>query len=137
MITRIFSQLLKNIFSRAFTNPSFAKHMPPSLTEALANKDSLNPSLPVHERFRGRLDLNKDKCVGCKLCIKVCPANAISYLPESKKVAIHHDRCCFCAQCTEICPPKCLVMSHVYMMSSYDRTEKTEDDAAKTETTTA
>jgi len=131
MITRIFPQLLKNVFSRAFTNPSFAKHMPPSLTDALADQSSLNPNVPVKERFRGRLDLNKDKCVGCKLCIKVCPANAISYLPESKKVFIHHDRCCFCAQCTEICPPKCLAMSDVYMISTYDRREKVEDEPAK------
>ena len=133
MITRVFSQLLKHLFSRAVTSPFPAKYMPLSLTEALSAQAPINPPVPTGARFRGRLDLNKEKCVGCKLCIKVCPANAITFLPESKKVAIHHDRCCFCAQCTEICPPKCLAMSDVYMISAYDRREKTEDEPTKAE----
>jgi len=97
--------------------------MPPSLTEALAQPDLVNPNVPVGRQFRGRVVLNKEKCIGCKLCIRGCPANAISYLPEEKKVKIHHDRCCFCAQCTEMCPPKCLTMSNVFLMAAYNRKE--------------
>jgi len=133
MITRIFPQLFKQIFVGAFTNLFPAKHMPPSLTEALSDQASLNPPVPVEKRFRGRPALNRDKCIGCKLCIRVCPANAINYLAETKKVAIHNDRCCFCAQCTEICPPKCLTMSDVYMISSYNRRENMETDSGKPE----
>ena len=133
MITRIFPQLLKQILSRAFTNPFPAAHMPPSLTDALSDQASITPPVPVGKRFRGRLNLNRDKCIGCRLCIRVCPANAISYVAEVKKVAIHNDRCCFCAQCTEICPPKCLVMSDTYMISSYNRREDMATDSGKPE----
>jgi formate hydrogenlyase subunit 6/NADH:ubiquinone oxidoreductase subunit I len=132
MITRIFPQILKQFLSRAFTNPFPAAHMPPSLTEALSSgASSLTPPLPVGKRFRGRLDYDRDKCIGCRLCIKVCPAQATEFLPESKKIAIHNDRCCFCAQCTEICPVKCLVMSDVYMISSYNRKENVVTGADK------
>ena len=132
MITRIIPQLFSQLFSRVFTNPFPATHMPPSLTDALSNQAaSLNPPVPVGKRFRGRLDYDRDKCIGCKLCIKVCPANATEYLAESKKIAIHNDRCCFCAQCTEICPVKCLRMSDTYMLSSYNRREDVVTDTGK------
>ena len=130
MITRIFPQLFRQFFSRVFTNPFPAAYMPSSLTEALQSLP-LNPPLPVGERFRGRLDYNRDKCIGCRLCIKVCPANATDYLEETKKIVIHNDRCCFCAQCTEICPVKCLTMSDVYMISSYNRRENVVTDTGK------
>jgi len=132
MITRIIPQLFSQLFSRVFTNPFPAPHMPPSLTDALTNQAaSLNPPVPVGKRFRGQLDYNRDKCIGCRLCIKVCPANATEYLAESKKIAIHNDRCCFCAQCTEICPVKCLTMSDTYMISSYNRRENVVTDTSK------
>ena len=131
MITRIFPQLLRQLFSRAFTNPFPAEHMPPSLTEALSGRASLNPPVPVGKRFRGRLNYDRDKCVGCRLCVKVCPARATDYQEETKKIVIHNDRCCFCAQCTEICPVKCLVMSDEYMISSYNRRENVVTDTGR------
>ena len=122
MITRIFPQLFKHILSRVFTNPFPATYMPPSLTQAL-QAGIPNPPVPVAKRFRGQLSYDRDKCIGCRLCIKVCPANATSFVAESKKIVIHNDRCCFCAQCTEICPVKCLTTSDTYMISSYNRKE--------------
>ena len=131
MITRIFPQLFRQLFSRVFTNPFPAAYMPSSLTEAFQSLP-LNPPVPVAgKRFRGRLDYDRDKCIGCRLCVKVCPANATDYMEESKKIVIHNDRCCFCAQCTEICPVKCLTMSDVYMISSYNRRENVVTDTGK------
>lgn len=122
MFTRILPQILLQFFSRAATNLFPARHMPPSLTEALSNPEMPpNPPVPVGKRFRGRLNYDRKKCIGCRLCIKVCPANATEFVPEEKKIVIHNDRCCFCAQCTEICPVKCLSMSGEYMISSYER----------------
>lgn len=124
MITRILPQLLKQFFSDVATNPFPAVHMPSSLTEVLSDPDiPPKPPVPVGKRFRGRLNYDRSKCIGCKLCIKVCPANATEYVPEEKKILIHNDRCCFCAQCTEVCPVKCLAMSEEYMISSYERKE--------------
>jgi len=129
MITRVFPQLFRQLLSRVFTNPFPATYMPPSLTEALSDQASLNPPVPVRKRFRGRHNYDREKCVGCKLCIRVCPANAIVFQAEEKKVVIHSDRCCFCAQCTEICPVKCLAMSETFMISSYVRKENVVVDS--------
>ena len=61
----------------------------------------------------------------------MCPANAITYIPEEKKVMVHVDRCCFCAQCTEICPVQCLWMTEEFLISSYDRKAQVVVDSGK------
>ena len=129
MFTRILPQLWKQIFLRVVTNAFPALHMPPSLTAALSDPAALTPPVPVGKRFRGRLNYDRNKCIGCRLCIKVCPANATDYQAEEKKIVIHNDRCCFCAQCTEICPVKCLTMSETFMISSYARKENIVTDS--------
>jgi len=124
MINRIFSVIIDQGTKKPATNTFPIAHMPDSLVEALKSKDTvLTPPVPVGKRFRGRLLYDKQKCTGCKLCIKICPANATEYLTEDKKILIHNDRCCFCAQCTEICPVKCLAMSDEAFNSSFNRKE--------------
>jgi len=131
--------MLRQLIDKTFTNPFPVKGMPDDLggaLEAAAKGDiTLNP--PVEEnlqddrRFRGRVAYDKSKCIGCKMCIKVCPANAISYIDEEKKIQVHSDRCCFCAQCTEICPVNCLAMSDESMFSSYVRQEEVVTDSGR------
>ncbi len=57
------------------------------------------------------------KCVGCLLCLKSCPVDAIS--GERKKLhVIDHDLCIKCGACLEVCPPK------VSAVSKYTGTKK-------------
>ena len=135
MLNRMALLLLRQVCEKTVTNPFPVQAMPDSLTDALqAAQDGeieLNPPVETTERFRGRVNYDKSACIGCKLCIKVCPANATVFLPEEKKIRIHNDRCCFCAQCTEICPVKCLTMSSEYLISSYDRKAQVTTDTGK------
>lgn len=137
MINRMFFQLLRQLRKKVFTNPFPVAHMPDSLTDALHAAEKgwieLNAPVETNEHFRGRLNYDKSACIGCKLCIKVCPANAMVFLPEEKKIQNHIDRCCFCAQCVEICPVKCLSMSGEFMLSSYDRKAQIVTDTGKPE----
>ncbi len=61
----------------------------------------------VPENFRGVLVNEHVRCIGCRQCAKVCPANAIElyYEPEGVyKPGIDYGRCIFCGLCVEVCP---------------------------------
>jgi formate hydrogenlyase subunit 6/NADH:ubiquinone oxidoreductase subunit I len=63
------------------------------------------------DKFRGRLNFIPEKCVGCKLCEKDCPANAIKINKLGDKLfeaVIDLHRCIFCAQCVDSCVRKAL-----------------------------
>lgn len=56
-----------------------------------------------------RPTVNKDKCVGCKKCIGVCPKEAISL--EEKKSFIDKAKCIGCGECMTVCPVKAIEMN--------------------------
>ncbi len=66
--------------------------------------------------LRGALHYDPEKCTGCQLCIKDCPANAIELITVDKAnkrfvMRYHPDRCVFCSQCVQNCRFNCLSMS--------------------------
>ncbi|MFZ5968327.1 MAG: 4Fe-4S binding protein [Bacillota bacterium] len=44
------------------------------------------------------------QCIGCRRCMKVCHADAISMLDTEKKASIDPKFCHQCIQCTSVCP---------------------------------
>ena len=119
MLNNISILVLRQLFAKCFTNPFPAMRLPEDLTgtleKAAAGEVKLNPPVPVRGRFRGKVSYDRSICIGCKMCLRVCPANAIDVDGEDgKKILIHDDRCCFCAQCNDICPVDALSMSTVF-----------------------
>ncbi|HZK02575.1 MAG TPA: 4Fe-4S binding protein [Anaerovoracaceae bacterium] len=43
-------------------------------------------------------------CIGCKLCEKVCPSDAIAISPLDDKAVIETSACLQCAKCQYVCP---------------------------------
>ena len=118
-------ELLKQLFKKPFTNLFPAKHAPKSVLKLLKKveegKAKLNPTVPVPDKFRGKLAYYKDKCIGCKLCIKVCPAAAVVFIEKERKIRYYPTRCTFCAQCVEVCPVNALESTKEFLLSDYKR----------------
>ena len=41
--------------------------------------------------------INKDECIGCGICVKKCPVNAISI--DDEKAKINMEECIHCGTC--------------------------------------
>jgi ferredoxin len=124
MIPRVFVQM----FKKPFTNKFPAKYTPPSTTKFLADvgagKAKLIPPVETPPGFRGKIQYDKEKCTGCKLCIRVCPSGAIEFKEKEKKIKIYLARCAFCSQCNDVCPVGCLSMSNEFLLADTDKYSK-------------
>ncbi|MEK7707802.1 MAG: 4Fe-4S binding protein, partial [Verrucomicrobiota bacterium] len=49
-----------------------------------------------------------DKCVGCGMCLKVCPADAIKLV--NKKAVIDLDKCTLCGACPDSCKFEAIII---------------------------
>jgi len=124
-ILPMFPELMRQLFRTPATNRFPAKYLPPSVTRFLAavgeGRATLVPPVPTPPRFRGKITYDRDSCIGCGLCVKVCPSNAIELLPETKRIRIWVGQCIFCSQCTNICPKDSLSMTGEFLLAGEDR----------------
>lgn len=86
------------------------------------------PATPavVPPNFRGAIKFDQDSCIGCKMCERVCPSNAIKINKvegEEKKfqARMHLDRCIFCAQCVDSCSRHSLHSTDRFELATGDK----------------
>ena len=65
------------------------------------------------------LELDKTRCIGCDICSRICPKQAVSVeLDDGKPFAdIDPDKCVLCEVCSHFCPVSCISLE-------YDRAPK-------------
>jgi len=121
-------QVLSQMFKKPWTNQFPAKYTPNNTTQFLkdveAGKAKIKPPIETPKGFRGKIKYDKEKCIGCKLCIRVCPCEAIEFKEKEKKIKIYVARCCFCSQCNDVCPTKCLSMGDEFLLADTDKHSK-------------
>ncbi len=48
------------------------------------------------------VSIMREKCRGCRFCIRACPFDAIKMIEGKAK--INYDKCTDCGACVEVCP---------------------------------
>ena len=95
-----------------------------------------NQKGPLSPRFRGEHALRRypngeERCIACKLCEAVCPAQAISIDAELKedgsRKTTRYDidmlKCIYCGLCQEACPVDAIVQGPNFEFSTETREE--------------
>lgn len=90
----------------------------------------------ISSRFRGEHALRRypngeERCIACKLCEAVCPAQAIVIEAEERddgsrrttRYDIDMTKCIYCGLCQEACPVDAIVETPNFEFSTYTREE--------------
>ena len=91
---------------------------------------------PISPRFRGehalrRYPSGEERCIACKLCEAVCPAQAIVIEAEEKpdgsrrttRYDIDMTKCIYCGLCQEACPVDAIVEGPNFEFATYTHEE--------------
>ncbi len=91
---------------------------------------------PLSSRFRGEHALRyypngEERCIACKLCEAICPAQAITIEAEMRfdgsrrttKYDIDMTKCIYCGLCQEACPVDAIVETSNYEYSVFNHEE--------------
>jgi formate hydrogenlyase subunit 6/NADH:ubiquinone oxidoreductase subunit I len=80
--------------------------------------------MPDH--FRGAIKFIPEKCIGCMMCVKDCPANAIKITKVGDKrfdCEIDMGKCIYCGQCVDSCMRKALEITKEFELAQLDRSK--------------
>lgn len=91
---------------------------------------------PISPRFRGEHALRRypngeERCIACKLCEAVCPAQAITIEAQERedgsrrttRYDIDMTKCIYCGLCQEACPVDAIVEGPNFEFATFTREE--------------
>ena len=84
----------------------------------------------IPEGGRGKHAYDGEKCTGCGLCSRVCPAFAIELKgigPKCEGLKINLGACLFCQQCEEVCPTGALILTTEYELAVINKADEILD----------
>lgn len=87
-------------------------------------------SLWEPDNYRGRPALDFNKCIGCGMCVRMCPCDSIILVetPDDegkpvKRPQINMGRCSFCAYCAEYCPEDAMTVTPIVELAEFTRSD--------------
>ena len=128
-----------NRFFKIIFLSEFIKGIFIAIKEIFSKKKTINYPFEkgkISPRFRGEHDLRRfpngeERCIACKLCEAVCPAQAITIENEERsdgsRKTIRYDidmlKCIYCGLCEESCPVDAIVQGPNFEFSTETREE--------------
>jgi formate hydrogenlyase subunit 6/NADH:ubiquinone oxidoreductase subunit I len=76
--------------------------------------------------LRGRLKYFAPKCIGCMLCVRDCPADAIHIKKVGDKqfeAFVEYDKCIYCGQCQDSCMKDAIELTNDFELAQLDRSK--------------
>jgi len=130
-----FTQFLNGLLLREFVGAFFL-----SMKYFFAPKKTINypfEKLPYSPRFRGEHALRRypngeERCIACKLCEAICPAQAITIEAgprqnDGTRRTVRYDidmvKCIYCGFCQEACPVDAIVEGPNFEFAAETREE--------------
>ena len=81
-------------------------------------------SFTMPARFRGKPKFHSDECSGCKLCVRDCPASAITIRKVGERkfeALLDLGKCIYCGQCSDTCPKKAVEITPEFDLAQVDK----------------
>jgi formate hydrogenlyase subunit 6/NADH:ubiquinone oxidoreductase subunit I len=82
----------------------------------------------IPEGGRGKHAYDAEKCTGCGMCSRVCPAFAIEMKglgPKCEGIKVNLNACVFCQQCEDYCPTGALKLTGDYELAVITKADGT------------
>lgn len=131
--------MILNSLARSFLLPELVKGMALTFKFMFKPRVTINYPYekgPLSPRFRGEHALRRypngeERCIACKLCEAVCPAQAITIEAEERedgsrrttRYDIDMTKCIYCGLCQEACPVDAIVEGPNFEYSTETREE--------------
>jgi NADH-quinone oxidoreductase subunit I/NAD(P)H-quinone oxidoreductase subunit I len=84
--------------------------------------------LVLPDNYRGRPGLIMDRCIGCGICMRICPTKCIELVEveykdqgKVKRPKVNLGRCMMCGYCAEYCPKNAMIVTPEYELAAFTR----------------
>lgn len=70
--------------------------------------------------FRGKIEIDETKCIGCGACVNVCPSNALTITSRGGEIILQYfiGRCVYCWRCIDVCPTNAIKGTSEFELAS-------------------